>query len=253
MIEKGKKLQNLLRMQKEGVPFFASYLKNKGYPKELLRLYIKSGWIKRLDRGVYIESNNEMTLEGLLFALQQQLSLNIFPAAKTALDLLGVRQYVLQENHEFLAFCHNTPNEIPKFVKENNNLKIKYTKLFDNEKLGLTQLKGKLPLYLSSRERAILETVYMVKDADDFKETYELIELLLDLRGELLQNLLLACKSIKTKRLFLFLAKYVNQQWFNLLNMKAIKLGKGPREIIKNGIYNKEFMITIPKDFYEYQ
>ena len=103
---------------------------------------------------------------------------------------------------------------------------------------------------MSSRERAILETVYMVKDADDFKEAYELMELMLDLRSGLLQNLLMGCKSIKTKRIFLFLAKNVDHKWFNKLNVEAINLGNGPREIIKNGLYDKEFKITIPKDFY---
>ncbi len=250
---KNTKLQNLISMQMEDTPFFFSYLKRKGYTKELLRSYVKNGWLKRLGRGVYIGANNEMSLKGLIFALQKQLLLNIFPSGKTALDLLGVRQYVIRKNSDFLVFSYNTPNEISKFVRENNNLKIKYSKLFNNVKLGLTRVKGKLSLNVSSRERAILETVYMVKDENDLRETYELMELLTDLRSELLQELLIECKSIRTKRLFLFLVKNINHKWFNLLNMKSINLGKGPREIIKNGIYDKEFKITIPKDFYEYQ
>ena len=252
-MKKGKKLQNLIKMSKEGVPFFPSYLGKKGYKKELLQLYIKSQWLKRINYGVYILSNNEMTLEGLILALQTQLSLKIYPAGKTALDLLGVRQYVKQRDNEILTFCYNSPNEIPKFVKKTKKLKIRYTKLFDNEKLGLTKLKNKLPLEISSRERAILETVYMIKNNDDFMEVYELLELLLDLRSDLLQELLMSCKSIKTKRLFLFLAKNTNHKWYKDINIELIELGKGPREIIKNGIYDSEFMITIPKDFYEYQ
>ncbi len=253
MTERGKKIQKLLRIQREGMPLFTSYLKKEGYSKELLHLYVKSGWIKRLDKGVYIEVNSEMTLDGLVFALQKQLSLKIFPAGKTALNLLGVRQYFLQTESEYMAFCYNSPNKIPKYAKKNRDLKIKYSRLFEDEDLGLTRLPEELPLSLSTRERALLETIFIVKSKEDFKEAQEIMELLPDLRGKLLQGLLMACRHIRTKRLFLFLAKDTGHMWYNSLDLKAIDLGNGPREIIKNGMYDKEFKITIPRDHYEHQ
>ena len=116
--KKGKKLQTLLKIQKESSPLFASYLKKIGYTKDLLRSYVKSGWLKRIDRGVYIYSHNKMTPEGLIFALQEQLSLKIYPAAKTALNLLGTRQYVFKKEQKLTVFCYNTPNNVPKIAKK---------------------------------------------------------------------------------------------------------------------------------------
>ena len=253
MKKRGKKIQNLLMIRRKGVPLFTSYLKKEGYSKELLHLYVKSGWIKRLAKGVYIEVNSEMTLDGLVFALQKQLSLKIFPAGKTALNLLGVRQYVLQTESGYIAFCYNSPNKIPKYAKTNQNLRIHYSRLFEDEDLGLTRLTGELPLSLSTRERAILETIFVVKSKEDFKEAQDIMELLPDLRGKLVQELLMACRHIRTKRLFLFLAKDTGHRWYSSLDLKAMDLGNGPREIIKNGMYDKEFKITIPRDHYEHQ
>lgn len=62
-----------------------------------------------------------------------------------------------------------------------------------------------------------------------------------------MQSLLERCKSIKTKRLFLFLAEATEQPWFSKIRVAKIDLGKGKRLIVKGGVFNSKYQITVPK------
>jgi hypothetical protein len=57
-----------------------------------------------------------------------------------------------------------------------------------------------------------------------------------------------SCASIKVKRLFLFLAEKANHSWVKHLNIEKIDLGSGKRSIVKNGVYNPKFKITVPAE-----
>ena len=71
---------------------------------------------------------------------------------------------------------------------------------------------------------------------------------LVNLRPDILQKLLEGCNSIKVKRLFLYMSKKANHQWGNFLNLKTVDLGQGDRSIVKNGVYDPKFRITVPKE-----
>jgi hypothetical protein len=62
-------------------------------------------------------------------------------------------------------------------------------------------------------------------------------------------ELLAACKSLKVKRLFLFLGSRYQYPWFEQLDRSAIDLGKGKRLIVRGGRYDREFRITVPERF----
>jgi len=70
------------------------------------------------------------------------------------------------------------------------------------------------------------------------------------LRPKLIQTLLEECTQIKAKRLFLWLAKRQNHQWYHHIDISQINLGSGKRQIIKNGFLDKDFMISVPKEDY---
>jgi N-acetylglutamate synthase-like GNAT family acetyltransferase len=79
------------------------------------------------------------------------------------------------------------------------------------------------------------------------------MEMLNGLRPTLLQQLLEDCKSIKVKRLFLFMAEKAGHSWLEDLDLSKIDLGKGKRSIVKNGIFNSKYQITIPQDLANYE
>jgi hypothetical protein len=68
------------------------------------------------------------------------------------------------------------------------------------------------------------------------------------LRPQQVQQLLEECKSLKVKRLFLYLAQKSGHAWFKHLNLKTIELGSGKRSIVENGVYDSTYKITIPKE-----
>jgi len=61
------------------------------------------------------------------------------------------------------------------------------------------------------------------------------------------QKLLEACKSIKVKRLFLYMADKANHDWVRYLNLDNVDLGSGKRSIVADGVYVAKYQITVPK------
>lgn len=71
---------------------------------------------------------------------------------------------------------------------------------------------------------------------------------LVNLRPNLLQKLLESCNSVKVKRIFLYMAKKANHQWFQFLDLSSIDIGHGDRSVVKNGVYDSDFRITVPQE-----
>ena len=69
-----------------------------------------------------------------------------------------------------------------------------------------------------------------------------------NLRPDLVQNLLENCSSIKVKRLFLYLAEKASHGWVQHIKLDKIDLGSGKRSIVKNGVYNSKYKITVPTE-----
>jgi len=47
------------------------------------------------------------------------------------------------------------------------------------------------------------------------------------------------------------MAEKAEHTWFKYLNLEKINLGSGKRAIVKNGIYNAKYQITLPIDLVE--
>lgn len=86
----------------------------------------------------------------------------------------------------------------------------------------------------------------MPKD-ESIDEANYLMEGLSSLRPSVLQTLLETCKSVKVKRLFLYMAEHHNHAWFKRLETSSMDLGSGKREIIKGGKLDKKYKIVVPE------
>jgi hypothetical protein len=106
-----------------------------------------------------------------------------------------------------------------------------------------------LQITVSSPERALLELLWTVKDTADFRFASETSASLVNLRPAAMQAHLEACRSIKVKRLALFLGAYHGHAWYAKLGRPRIDLGSGKRQIARAGVLNKEFGITVPPEF----
>ena len=81
-----------------------------------------------------------------------------------------------------------------------------------------------------------------------FTECYELMEGLSTLRPSQVQSLLEKCKSIRVKRMFLYLAEKVDHQWLHYIKTDKIDLGSGKRALVKGGVFIPKYNITVPKE-----
>jgi hypothetical protein len=106
---------------------------------------------------------------------------------------------------------------------------------------------------VSSPERAFLESLDLAPKYYNLTDLYQVMEMLNGLRPNLLQQLLEECKSIKVRRLFLYMAEKAGHSWLEDLDLSKINLGKGKRSIVKNGVFNAKYQITIPRDLVNYE
>ena len=79
------------------------------------------------------------------------------------------------------------------------------------------------------------------------------MEQLTTFRCEVVQQLLENTDNIKVKRLFLYMAQKAGHDWFGRLDRSKIELGTGKQKLTDNGVYLPEYLITIPKELYDYE
>src|SRR5690606_17703563 len=101
-----------------------------------------------------------------------------------------------------------------------------------------------------SPEMAVLEWLFSVPNEQLFSDgVVDTFGGLTNLRPRRLQVLLQACTSIRTKRAFLLLARFFKHGWYSRLDIPAIDLGQGKRQLVKGGVLDKEYQVTVPMRF----
>ncbi len=62
-------------------------------------------------------------------------------------------------------------------------------------------------------------------------------------------NLLLAeCRSIKTKRLFLWFAERHQHAWLKAIDTERVDIGSGKRMLVPGGKLDPNYLITVPEE-----
>ena len=225
-----------------------SWLKDNGVSKSLAEYYKESGWIDSFGVGAFIRRGDEVNEFGALFTLQNNLKLPLHVGGLSALNLLGYSHY-LKANQPLQIF-NKYRSPIPSWFKDNNNFKLQIfnTDFLPARKYLMSHDIQSHQVLISSPERAILEVFYLCPNEFDLNEAFHLVENLVSLRPKVMQDLLENCNSIKVKRLACFMFEKVGHEWFKLLDLSKIDLGKGNRKIVKHGAYDSKYKIIIPKN-----
>lgn len=92
--ENSSKINLLLQSQPQGVVFTSSWMVKNGYSLDLQRQYRKTNWFESIGAGAMVRVNEQVTLEGALFSLQNQLELCVHIGAKSALGIHGKAHYL---------------------------------------------------------------------------------------------------------------------------------------------------------------
>ena len=198
--------QNLLQCLQNSIPrespFDTHTLKGLGISPALANYYVKSGWIIRLGRGAFAFPNIALDKYLSIKMISNSLE-NIHVGGKAALAWHGFR--------------HNIPGRerIVRWGSERGRLPDWFTKQFLSRYVSKNIFDSSLPPdfglhtiperpdgpLVSTPERALLELLGEIGQAEEVEESRNIFEMLFSLRAVELSTLLQHCTRVKVTRL----------------------------------------------------
>jgi len=249
-ISKKTKINQLISNWPKGTAKTVKELKESGYTPQLLKIYSNSKWIELFSRGIYKLYNDEVNWQGVLFGFQKKKATTLHAGGKTALTLKGYSHYISRNENKVFLFNDRKEN-IPAWIKKFDQIKLKRNEVLNYSRSENFTLynAGNFHIIISTPELATMEMLYLIPKEQSFDEAEKIIEGLTTLRPKLVQSLLEECNSVKVKRLFLFIAEKHNHEWIKELNTDRINLGSGKRVIVDDGMLDKKYNITVPREY----
>ncbi len=258
---KGAYKQSLKALLPYGMLATKKWLAEQGLSAHALDNAVKTDTLLLLASGVYSQYSRSVSWEGVVASMQrmEKGSAEAVPpvvvGGLTALGLSGLSQYLSLGNtpHIHLYAQGKLPTWLARL-----SLPVKFEGHGTSKLWPETLLKDKAfirehewetelpPAYFSCPEKAILELLMDLPDAVTFEHADELMQGLVNLSPRKLEKLLKACKSVKVKRLFFWLAKRQSYPWFGKLDVADYDLGSGKRVIAKGGKLDTDYLITVP-------
>lgn len=228
-----------------------AWLEKLGVYRQLTRRYLSSGWIEKLGHGAFVRAGDSVNWLGAVYALQEQLKLRIHVAADTALQLKGLGHFLPLGGKQVVHLFGDPGTTLPSwFTRHSWNVQVRYhqPRLFDGaDDAGFGEVThGQFSVRTSSPERAIFEVIYLATDNSSLEHAHELLSGLSTLRPDEVQSLLIACRSVRVKRYFLWSAETIGHAWFAKINTSQVDLGSGKRQLFKSGVYDAKYRITVP-------
>lgn len=247
------KLKRLFNLLQIGNVVTVSLLESNGISRDLQKYYIESGWLESFGRGVYKKPGDSIEWYGALNAVQEQVNTKVHVGGLTALSLQGFSHYFRMSNETIYLFSLRK-EKLPKWFTDYAwNVEIVHKETtFLSDRTGIKSIEIKHNIVLASLpERAIMECLYLAPQKMDLVECYHLFEGLVNLKPQLVTELLESCNSVKVKRLFLYMAEKANHQWLQFLNLDKVDIGAGNRILVKKGVYQAKYLISVPKELAE--
>lgn len=189
--------------------------------------YLKSGWLIRLERGVFMFPNDELQRDACLKFLAKRVP-GLHVAGKTALAWSGVRHNLSPREH--LVLWGNVRRSLPEWFTSRFPCRYVSKSLF-SKKLPAGFGLQSLPQtpdgpHVSVPERAVLEMLSEVGVRQGLEEARNILESVRSLRSEVLATLLKCCLRVKVTRLCVQWAEELNLDWAATARSSG-KLGKG--------------------------
>ncbi len=246
------KINWLIENSKPGMLVLQSWLSKNGVSPSLAGSYRKSAWLNKLSAGLYVRAGREQQWQDVLACLQSQANVAVHLAGLSSLECQGRSHYLpLHSEKVWLSLAPDArlPTWFSRLTGHDAYVMstIKLANVNDKDLVQMDIQSEKI--WVSSQELAILEVLEAVPKQISFEHAGELFQGLVNLSPRRLQSLLERYKSVKTKRLFLFLARYYNHAWLKRLDEDKIDLGAGRRQIVKGGRFDTRYQITVPANF----
>jgi hypothetical protein len=236
----------------EGVIVNRAWLKEKGFSRSAIDYFLRSGKLKAISAGFYRKPGPQLKWQNIVYSFSL-MGYHMHVGHLSALKYHGFQHFLdFKMNEDVLIYSDknipNWPNTIVKngFIRQLS--RNPFNELYDKGLIDVPFGNWDWPIKYSTPERAFIEYLATLSMSEEVKAALLMIEVAFNFRPALVQELLMNCKQIKAKRLFLWMAKKNNHKWYKYIDQKKINLGSGKRQIIKGGALDKEFLITVPKD-----
>ena len=207
-------IKSLQISEPRGFPLDSATLRRHGVSSALAHDYVKSGWLERLGRGVFMFAGDALKRDPSLGFLERKMP-GLHVAAKTALTWHGFQQNVAHRETLILWGTHRSA--LPSWFLDRFPARYSTARLFDDElppDLGLASLpESPDGPRVSTPERALLEMLSEVGVHQQLEEARSIMESVRQLRSRQLAVLLTHCRMIKAIRLCVTWAEELELPW----------------------------------------
>jgi hypothetical protein len=236
----------------DGLVVDRAWLKQRGFDRPKVDFYVRSGSLQAVARGVYRRPGPPLKWEHLVYSLQE-LGYPMHVGGRSALEVQGLAHYLSMGEARTIALYGMVrwpgwlEQVAAEYRLERHNLKL-FTELPEVALTSRPFGHWDWPIRYATPELAFLELFAEIQTATDFEVADKLFEAAVTLRPERLRALLLSCTHIKAKRLFLWFSTRHQHPWHTVLDSTGVDLGSGKRMIIKGGVLNRDYRITVPRN-----
>lgn len=252
-VENASKLNRLLLEHIPGGLFFSNWLTENNYSAQLTKSYRDSGWLDMLVPGVMYRHEDKLSALSAVYSFNRQLKESMRVAAHSALELQGFSHYVpMGKPNLMTSGAKYGRMEWTKSNRFDMNIIHFNTSIFKSP-MTLNLKVGEMGILVSSPEFAFLECLHLVPKYYNYMDLYYIMEQLTALDPERVQQVLENTSSQKVKRMFLYMASKAGHYWAEMLDLEKIELTTSKLQLVKDGVYNSTYRITIPKELESYE
>ena len=217
--------------------------------------------MQRIGQGIYQRAGERANWLGGVRLLQEELQKPFYVSGRTALELEGHAHYAPLSKTPMVFLTTYEKHRLPIWFKKTNfgcDFNIMNSKLFSDKFFAINKSKilnnylseTGFKIKISCRELAILELLNILDLSHSFETAENYMSGLVGMRKSILQPLLENCRSVKVKRLFLYLSERIGHSYIEQIDVTRIDLGKGKRQLVKvNAKLDKKYQITVPKGY----
>jgi hypothetical protein len=216
---------------------------------------LRAGKLVALSHGIYRRPGPPLKWEHVVFSLNE-MGFPVHVGGRSALELQGLAHYLPLGDTQRIDLY--STGKIPAWTlgfSDSFKFEIHHKQLFEElPKPGLTIRPfgaWDWPISFSTPELALLELLADVREAADFSAADKFFEGAVNLRPDLLGELLTNCIQVKAKRLFLWFSDRHGHAWRKALETEGFNLGRGKRMLIKGGVFDATYQITVPTQMAE--
>jgi hypothetical protein len=274
--QKQTKINLLQDLLEEGLLAPTGWLEGQGYSRALISRYVDSGWLVSPARGVYRRPGPSLKWQHVVASLQLLAGSYLHVGGRTALVQRGLGHYIRMSGPETIYLYG--PEVLPAWVNKlglQERFAVRNDAMFGSLRVRRNELGALVDfhdvplqskqladfglqemtwgawdwrLLYSTDERAMFELLQDVPARESIYEADVLMQGLVNVRPARVMSLLMACASVKVKRLFLALAERHQHQWLAHLDLSKVDLGKGKRMLAPGGKLHPKYLITLPAD-----